>query len=90
MRKKERVRVRCRGPRFFNGNEGAVARGLGPHRVVGVAHHALRDHLGIEPGVLGQCPGHQQLRHADAKPATDQLDEDESLQRRQLLEGGLE
>ena len=57
-----------------------------PTRAVGVAHHALRDELGVEPGELGQRALHQQLADADAKAAADQLVEQEAARRIELVQ----
>jgi hypothetical protein len=50
-----------------------VALGARRRAAVGVAHHALGDELGIDAGAFGERALHEQLAHADAKAAADQL-----------------
>ena len=57
------------------------ALGARRHPAVGVAHHALRDALGVDAGAFGQRALHQQLADADAKAAADQLGEQEAARR---------
>ena len=59
-------------------NQALVGRRIGPHLLVGVAHHPLGDELGIERGMLGQRALHQQLADADAEAAGDQLGQQEA------------
>ncbi len=66
------------------GDQRAVALGAGPMGQVGVADQALRDALGVEVGQRGQRASDQQLRHADAKGAGDQLDADHQAEPVQL------
>ena len=55
-----------------------VALGARRRAPVGVAHHALRDQLGVDAGALGERALHQQLADADAEAAADQLVEQEA------------
>ena len=58
---------------------------LGVDPAVGVAHHALRDALGVDARVLGERALHQQLADADAKAAADQLGQQEAARRVELV-----
>jgi hypothetical protein len=79
MREEERVRLAdVERPRL--GRRGELREALGARRraLVGVAHHPLRDELGVDAGAFGERALHEQLRNADPELAADQLVEEKS------------
>ena len=74
----ELVRVGIRPRRR---DQAGIGLGIGPRLLVGVAHHALGDQLGIERRMLGQRALHQQLADADPEAAADQLGQQETAGR---------
>ncbi|MNI64307.1 hypothetical protein D3C73_1197400 [compost metagenome] len=76
MRQKERVWLATTLAMFigrFSGDQLVVTVGCRAMADVGIAHQALSYAFGIQPRQLRQCPGDQQLGHAHAKAASDQL-----------------
>ena len=80
VREEERVGLARFGGRVhgLRVDEQRVARGVGRVELVGVAHHALRQQLGVDAGRLGQRAQHQVARDAHAKRAADQLGQQEA------------
>ena len=79
VRQEERVGLAAALGMFLGrllGDQRQVALGRRLVRKVGVADHALRHALGVDPGQRGQGAGHQQLRDTDAKTTGEQLEAD--------------
>ena len=89
MRQKKRVRLAgFHGSAGLGRGQALVVRRSRHELGVGVAHHALGQHLGIQPGVAGQRALHQQLADADSETTANQLGEQEALRRAQLVPVG--
>ncbi len=86
VRKEERIRL-AEVERAGLGRRRQLEIALGARRraLVGVAHHALGDELGVDAGALGERALHEQPADADPELAADQLVEQEPPGRVELV-----